>query len=261
MNKDLKDALLEIMDLKHHWGWKFLSSDGLKKHQLLTHFQQEYETYIRDFPIFLARILGRMENTQSPADDQLKREIAENLYEEQTGGISQKLSQGRSHPELFLKMMSGLGFSKKQFEKIDLLPTSLAYRCFLDRVTLIDDWRMGAAILSIFVEGSCKDRERLKRSFKEKDSLKKKLSEHALIKHYGLKEKDADLIKVHHAVEGDHRRSAWETILRTVPDSQSAHLVQRMTQALELWLLFRDGVCVEMGLESEEFRALVEASA
>lgn len=260
MSNTLRDALLEIMDLKHHWGWAFLSSPGLKKNQLLIHFQQEYETYIRDFPILLARILGRMENVHSDFGIQLKKEFAENLYEEQTGGISKSLSKGRSHPELFLKMMKGLGFTQKSFQEIEFLPTSFAYRCFLDRVTLIDDWRIGAAIMTLFVEGSCKDRERIKRSYKEKSTAKKKLKEHAMVKHYGLKESDADLIKVHHAVEGDHRRSAWETVLRAIPDDLAPLLVQRMTQALELWLLFRDGVCVEMGLESDEFRELVNNS-
>lgn len=256
----VKELLLEIMDHKHHWGWQFLSQPGLKKDQLLIHFQQEYETYIRDFPIFLARILGRMETRDSRLVNQLKREFAENLYEEQTGGISRSISKGRSHPELFLKMMQGLGFSKKSFEEIDWLPTSFAYRCFLDRVTLIDDWRIGAAILTLFVEGSCRDRERIRKSFQKEGDLKKKLKSHAMIKYYGLKEKDADLIKVHHAVEGDHRRSAWETVLKAIPEDLTDVLVERMGQALELWLLFRDGVCVEMGLESDEFRRLIEAS-
>src|SRR5690606_23864701 len=101
--RDFIEALLHVMDQKNHWGWKYLSGPNLKKTQLLIHFQQEYETYVRDFPIFLARILGRMEKGHFS----LKRELAENLYEEQTGGISKSISKGQSHPELFLKMMKG----------------------------------------------------------------------------------------------------------------------------------------------------------
>lgn len=251
-----RESLLQVMDQKNHWGWEFLSGPKLARAQLLIHFQQEYETYIRDFPTFLARILGRMD-TRSAL---LKREFAENLYEEQTGGISEKISKGRSHPELFLKMMGGLGYKAKNFDHIEFLPTSLAYRCFLDKVTFLDDWRVAAAIMTLFVEGSVNDRARLSRSYRDTMSLKQKLKNHAMIRFYGLKEKDADLIKVHHAVEGGHRKSAWESVLKEIPSSLEPILLKRMREALELWLLFRDGVCVEMGLESREFRSYVEAN-
>lgn len=243
------------MDQKNHWGWNFLSKPGLKKSQLLIHFQQEYEVYVRDFPIFLARILGRME----VGHFSLKRELAENLYEEQTGGVSKKISQNRSHPELFLKMMKGLGYRDRDFEKISLLPTSLAYRCFLDKVTLIDDWRVAAAVMTLFVEGSVHDRQRLKASYQESKSLSDKLKDHAMIKYYGLKLKDADLIKVHYAVEGDHRRSAWEGLVQSIPEFLKGLVIQRMKEALDLWLLFRDGVCLEMGLDNPEYLELLES--
>ena len=242
------------MDQKNHWGWKFLSGPGLKKSQLLIHFQQEFETYVRDFPLFLARVIGQM---GSDTPNQLLREFAENLYEEQTGGISKSVSKGKSHPELFLKMMKGLSFSKKNFQNIKLLPTSLAYRSFIDKVTLIDDWQVSACLLTLFVEGSIQDRQRIQSAYKEKTKIEIKLKEHALIKYYALKSSDADLIKVHHAVEGGHRRSAWETLLPLIPSYLENLVEQRMREALELWLLFRDGVCIEMGLESQDFKDLL----
>lgn len=244
-----KESLLSVMDQKNHWGWQFISGPDLKKQQLLVHFQQEFEVYVRDFPVFLARIMGRMEE----GSPQLKRELAENLYEEQTGGISQKISKGQSHPDLFLKMMKGLGYSHNKFENIDLLPTSLAYRCFLDKVTLIDDWRVGAAIMTLFVEGSVHDRARCQNKYKEKLTIQQKMKQHALVKYYGLKTADADLIKVHHAVEGDHRKSAWETILKAIPKNLQPLIHQRMCEALELWLLYRDGICIEMGLQNPDW--------
>ena len=58
--------------------------------------------YVRDFPVLLARALG-----VTPPLDDVRRALAENLYEEQTGG----LSRTSSHPRLFLRMMEGLGFA------------------------------------------------------------------------------------------------------------------------------------------------------
>jgi len=61
----------------------------------------------------------------------VRRDLAENLYEEETGG----LSRGKPHPELFLAMMEGLGFTRPDFENIDLIPEAAAYRAFIDQVT------------------------------------------------------------------------------------------------------------------------------
>jgi len=250
----LKEQLLAVMDKKDHWGWDMITGPHLTKAQLLVHFQQEYEVYVRDFPILLARILGRMNGEY----DQLKREFAENIYEEQTGGMTKKLSRGHSHPELFLKMMRGLKFSNKDFEKIELLPTSFAYRSFLELVTLTYDWRVAAAVLTLFLEGSIEDRARLKKNYKPVQTLNKKLKDHSLHKHYGLKLSEMDLVKVHHSIEGAHRKSAWETVLKIIPKSLEKETFWAMEHALELWYLYRDGVCIEMGLENHQYRRLAE---
>lgn len=250
-----REKLLSIMDQKNHWGWRYIVGPNLTKSQLLIHFQQEYDTYVRDFPIFLARVLGRI----PPSAEQLKREFAENIYEEQTGRLSAKISKNKSHPDLFLKMMKGLGYSQKSFTNIDLLPTSLAYRGYLDLVTLTYDWRLSAALLTLFVEGSVEDRARLQKSYRPTQSIQKKLASHSLHKHHGLRFSDMDLIRVHHAVEGSHRRSAWETVLSVIPRDLEEECVKVMENALALWLLFRDGVCLEMGIEPAEFRSLLQA--
>lgn len=249
---DFREQLLQIMDAKDHWGWPWILSGRLTRAQLLIHFQQEYEVFVRDFPIFLARVLGRMQGGSSV----LKRELAENIYEEQTGGLSAKISRNLSHPELFLKMMKGLGFSSKEFDRIELLPTSLAYRSFLDLVTLTYDWRIGAALLGLFVEGSREDRARLKKNYRPTQSLSAKLREHSLHKYYGLKESDMDLVKAHYVIEGTHRKSAWETVLKEIPSTLESDVEVCMHNALDLWLLYRDGICGEMGLAFDSVPAV-----
>ena len=104
------DSLLRIMDGKDHWAWKYFTEGRLSKAQLKIHFQQEYAVYVRDFPVLLSRIHGK--NPPAP----VRRMLAENIYEEDTGG----LSLGTSHPQLFLTMMKGLGFTQKDFERIRL---------------------------------------------------------------------------------------------------------------------------------------------
>ncbi len=211
--------------------------------------------YVRDFPLLLARVMGRVPAHRS----QLIRDLAENIYEEQTGGLSAEFSKNKSHPDLFLKMMKGLGYPEKAFTKISLLPTSLAYRSYIDLVTLTMDWRLGAVLLTIFVEGSIEDRARLEKNYKNTKTLEQKLKNHSLHKHHGLKVSDMDLVRSHHAVEGAHRKSAWESVLQELNSPElEDQATEVLRNALDLWLLFRDGVCLEMGLQHPEFERLAK---
>jgi len=95
----LAERLLALMDQKHHWAYPALTRPGLTRAQLLQHFRHEYLVYVRDFPALIARVLG-----QVPPVPEVRAALAENIYEEQTGG----LSGTAPHPELFLRMMTGL---------------------------------------------------------------------------------------------------------------------------------------------------------
>src|SRR5215217_5118634 len=144
-------SLLKVMDGKHHWAWEHFANGRLNRDQLKIHFQQEYAVYVRDFPVFLSRIHGK-----NPPSS-VRRMLAENIYEEDTGG----LSLGKAHPELFLQMMAGLGLPPRTFENINLLPGARRYRTWLDRASNHREWIIGAAALTVFVEGSIKDRAEL----------------------------------------------------------------------------------------------------
>src|SRR3954466_1746842 len=140
----LQERLLQILERKNHWAWPWFAEGRVPLPRLLPHFQQEWEVYVRDFPIFLARILGH----RPPAN--VAAMLAANIYEEQTGGIS----GAASHPELFLRMMEGCGCSRTDFSDVALLPGAKRYRAWLDEISGAGPWFAGAAALTIFVEGS-----------------------------------------------------------------------------------------------------------
>jgi pyrroloquinoline-quinone synthase len=83
-----QEDLLSVMDRKDHWSWPHFNEGHATRAQLLTHYQQEYEVYIRDFPVFLSRVHAACPHPE------VRRDLAENLFEEETG----KLSLGRPHP-------------------------------------------------------------------------------------------------------------------------------------------------------------------
>lgn len=236
---DLEERLLSVMDRKDHWAWKHFTEPGLTKDQLAVHFRHEFLTYVRDFPVLLARVLG-----QGPPDD-ARAALARNIDEEQTGHYS----FGTSHPELFLQMMDGLGISREVVIRGSLEPEAVAYRALLDRYSASSPWFMGAAVVTIFVEGSV--HERLERSGNRPERpIEEVISGHPMVRFYGAPEAAMRLARAHRAVEGDHRRDAWDVLFRHIPADQAVRdrVAATVEEVLGGWLAYRDGVARAMGL-------------
>ena len=230
-----REQLLDIMERKHHWAWSYFSGPNLTKAQLKIHFQQEYAVYVRDFPVFLARIHGQ--NPPLP----VRKMLAENIYEEDTG----RLSLGTSHPELFMKMMNGLGVHAYEFENIRLLAATRSYRSWLQQITNSPDWVLGAAVMTIFVEGSNNDRQELFHTAKAKTrrQIHQKIIHHPLVQYYDVPTEAMDLIRAHQMVETGHRHDAYAMVVNYVKKpSQQKAILKAMDKSLKLWLRYRDGV-------------------
>lgn len=229
------------MDRKDHWAWPYFSGERATREHLLIHYRQEWEVYVRDFPVFLARIYGH-----GPPPE-VRALLAENIYEEETG----RLSLGVSHPRLFLKMMQGLGFAPASFDRVELLPASRAYRRWLDHLSTQPRWVLGAAALTIFVEGSVKDRRELVDSGSERsaDEIDRAVAAHPLARVHGLPPSALDLIRAHQMVERGHRQAAYRMVLDHAVDAQEQDAVLSALEAgLDLWLQYRDGVAYACGL-------------
>lgn len=233
---ELREALLSVMERKVHWGWPSFTSGRVPRSRLHVHLEQEYAVYVRDFPVLVARAY-----VQCPIAE-VRRELAENIYEEETGG----LVAGRPHPELFLEYPRGLGMDLRRFEDVALLPGAARYRAFLDEGTTQRGWSVAAALTTIFLEGTPYDRSVLDPSAEKRPEPP--LSEHPLVKHYGLPLECLALTKAHRGVEHEHRAAAWRVMLDHVPAGDRQAVVDAMARALELWLAYRDDVADACGL-------------
>lgn len=230
------------MDRKHHRAYPTLTRPGLSRQQLFAHFRHEYLVYVRDFPVLLARALGNV-----PPLEDVRRALAENLYEEQTGG----LSGTEAHPRLFLTMMAGLGFEPSSFAEDDewLHPAARRYRDFLRVHAASSPWQAAVALLTIFVEGSVNERAELAGTF-ERPAADKAVREHPLVIHYGCPPDAMVLTRAHAAVEGGHRQGAWRIVFENVPGESTTafEVVDVCEDALQAWQAYRDGVAERMGL-------------
>jgi len=239
----LQERLLRILDRKTHWAWPWFAEGRVPLPRLLPHFQQEWGVYVRDFPQLLARIMGHADTPQDA-----RAMLAANIYEEQTGGISGTTS----HPELFLRMMEGCGFRRSEFEDVALFPGAKKYRKFLDDVSGGEDWVVGAAVLTIFVEGSVNERRELQSADPESDAqIEAAIRRHPLVRIHGLDPKFLELQRVHKKVEGGHRQDAWRMVLDHTPVTLESRVVQAVETALERWLAYRDDVVRACGIARE----------
>jgi pyrroloquinoline-quinone synthase len=234
-----REALLAVMDRKVHWAWPAFSSGLVAKERLHLHLEQEYATYVRDFPVLVARAYV------SCPIAAVRRELIENVYEEETG----KIQAGRPHPELFLEYPRGLGMDLKRFETVELLPGARRYRAFLDQATLAGDWQLAAAVTTLFVEGTQYERGELTAGAERRPVPP--LEQHPLVVHYGLPLSHLLLTKAHRAVEGEHRAAAWRIVLDHVAEDARPSVVAVMERALESWLAFRDDVAAVCGVSRE----------
>jgi pyrroloquinoline quinone (PQQ) biosynthesis protein C len=227
--------LLAVMEKKDHWAWPAFTSGLVPKRLLHIHFEQEYATYVRDFPVMVGWAY-----VQCPIAE-VRRALAENLFEEETGGLVAE----RPHPELFLEYPRGLGMNLRRFESVKLLPAAKAYRRFLDHAIQRRGWDIAAAVVTLFIEGTKDDRAAVDARAKLRVPA---LSDHPLVLHYDLPIEHLALTKAHRQVERDHRRAAWRAILDHVEAKRRTLIVASMRRALARWLAYRDEVAAACGI-------------
>jgi pyrroloquinoline-quinone synthase len=140
-----------------------------------------------------------------------------------------------------------------RFERVELLPGARAYREYLDRCTLDGGWDVAAAVTTLFLEGTKFDRGELSASAPRRPTPE--LTEHPLVKHYGLPLEALALTRAHRSVEGGHRGAAWRGILDHVHDpSRQEAVLAAMRGVLERWLGYRDDVATACGIVRRDER-------
>jgi pyrroloquinoline-quinone synthase len=239
MDRDqFREALLAVMERKQHPAWKAFTTGRVPADRMHVHFEQEYATYVRDFPVMVGWAF-----VQCPIAE-VRRDLAENLYEEETGGVI----AGRPHPELFLEYPRGLKMDLARFAHVTLAPAARAYRDALDHYTQRCGWAVAAAVVTIFIEGTDHERGELDASAPKRPAPP--LEQHPLVVHYGLPLEALALTKAHRKVEGDHRAAAWRAILDHVEAGDRARVVAAMEHVLTVWLAYRDEVAAACGVSS-----------
>lgn len=239
--EQFRDRIFDILRRKQHWSTAHFNGSAVTNAQLNIHFRQEYAVYLRDFAVLLARIVGKNPPWQ------IRRHLATTIYEEETGG----LSLGKPHQELFLQMMMGLGYKRAEFRDVELLSRSYAYREWLDEICDREDWIVGAAVLTIFVQGSVNDREEVmkQKDPKSKADIEALVGQHPLVAHHGLPQEHLDLIRAREMIEPCNRSTVYNLIVKEAGESATKTLIlEKLETGLQVWLQYRDGIARACGL-------------
>jgi pyrroloquinoline-quinone synthase len=105
--------------------------------------------------------------------------------------------------------------------------------------------------MTVFVEGSVKDRNELAEPSKPKtpEEIESIVQRHPLVRHYGLPPDAMDLIRSHQMVEAGHRHDAYHMVVNHARTrSQQETVLRSLNTSLRLWTAYRDGVVHACGI-------------
>jgi hypothetical protein len=239
--EQFRDRLFEILRKKHHWATPYFSSNTATKAQLNIFFHQEYVVYVRDFAVLLAQSLGKNPPWEA------RRALATTIYEEETGGFS----LGKSHQELFLHMMNGLGFDRAGFRDVELLGPSGVYREWLDQICREEDWMVSAAVLTIFIKGTANDPEEVlyPQSPQSTEEIEDLIRKDPLVQHQGLSPEFMDYIRARHMFEPGSRKVMYDMIThQTIEATQQQQILTNLEEAMKVWTRYQDGIARACGI-------------
>jgi len=107
------------------------------------------------------------------------------------------------------------------------------------------NWVLGAAVLTIFVEGSIHDRQEIRHPSKAKTArqMEAHIKRHPLVRYHGLSPACMDLSRAHQMVENGHRHNAYDMVANyTNTRVEQDAILAALQKSLRLWLRYRDGI-------------------
>ncbi|WP_237064677.1 iron-containing redox enzyme family protein [Microbulbifer guangxiensis] len=237
MNRsEFKEGLLRVMERRVHWSEAAFAAGQVPRDRLHILLEQEFASHVKDLSILLGQAY-----VQCPLP-RARKLLAEELYEQDTGGLSG--SDGNA--ELFLELAAGLGLSTDRFRHVTMLPQAASFHELLHEACSRHGWEVGAAVTMVFLEGNAYARAGLEPGVA--DAPRVRPVDHPLVRFYGLPLQSLALTRAHHERDKTQRKAAWHLMLDFVGEEARPRVLQWMGQVLHGWLHYRDELAVKIGL-------------
>jgi pyrroloquinoline-quinone synthase len=202
-----------------HPLWRRIA-DGRLERTALAPFAVQFFLQVREFPRAVSAL-----HSNCP-DGQERIELAESLYEEETGRIS---GCNVPHPELFIRFGEGVGVPRDAMVRGVPLPTTAALIDWFEDSTRNHPFIEGAAATNLAAEGQVPG------AFGP--------FARALERHYGCTREQVAFWDVHEQADREHSAVGDHIVVRlaTTPELQAA-VRRAVARSLELWWGFFDGI-------------------
>ncbi len=202
-----------------HPLWKEIAAGKVSQDGLKT-FAQQFFLQVREFP----RAVSAMHANCPYADARV--ELAESLYEEETGRIS---GCGLPHPELFIKFGLAVGLKREEMIEAEALPGTAALIHWFETSTKNRSFLEGAAAINLAAEGQVPG------AFAN--------FARALEQHYGIATDDVAFWDVHEEADKEHSDVGDHIVVRyAVTDEWQDRARAAVNQSLSMWWQFFDGI-------------------
>jgi len=217
--EDLRAAIEAGRAFGRHPLWLRIVEGGLPR-AALRPFVVQFFLQVREFP----RAVSALHSSCPDAGQRI--ELAESLYEEETGRIS---GCNVSHPELFIRFGEGVGVPRAAMVDGAPLPATAALIDWFARSTKERPFIEGAAATNLAAEGQVPG------AFGP--------FARALERHYGCAREQVAFWDVHEQADREHSAIGDHVVVRlaTTPALQ-ADVRRAVARSLELWWRFFDGI-------------------
>ncbi len=217
------EGLRAMIDAGRAFGrhplWRRIAEGRLPR-SALRPFAVQFFLQVREFPRAVSALHASCPDTRE------RIELAESLYEEETGRIS---GCNVSHPELFIRFGEGVGVPRDAMEGGAPLPATAALIDWFERSTREHPFIEGAAATNLAAEGQVPG------AFGP--------FARALEQHYGCTRAQVAFWDVHEQADREHSAIGDHIVVRlaTTPELQ-ADVRRAVARSLELWWRFFDGM-------------------
>jgi pyrroloquinoline-quinone synthase len=195
-------------------------AEGQVPRAALRPFAVQFFLQVREFP----RAVSALHSSCTDAEQRI--ELAESLYEEETGRIS---GCNVSHPELFMRFGEGVGVPRDAMAGGAPLPTTAALIEWFQRSTREHPFIEGAAATNLAAEGQVPG------AFGP--------FARALERHYGCTREQVAFWDVHEQADREHSAIGDHVVVRLATSADLQDTVRRaVARSLETWWRFFDGI-------------------
>ena len=220
---DFSTELMQTIQARRSFGghpvWRRIA-DGAVPREALPIFAAQFFLQVREFPRAVSAL-----HAACPFPDE-RRELAESLYEEETGRIS---GCGLPHPELFIRFGEALGMAREEMTAADPLPGTAALIDWFELSTRQRSFIEGAAAITLAAEGQVPD------AFGP--------FARALEKHYGLSRDAVAFWDVHETADREHSDVGASIVVQYANTPEWKERVRRAVgRSLDRWWGFFDDI-------------------